>query len=537
MSDASKTVRLRFDWDAGGTAAKGVKDLADSTKKAADETKELKKATEALARPSGITPTGGGPGNLFGAASTRDQLILEAMRHKNYEKSGLTPADLTRMTDQQLVGLKASLTKPPTAPAPATLLGKFGAGLRSGAANVAQSAGLGGLEKLGTVGAIVAAGVSALPSFVESFHEADLADYMGAARGQKARAFANNTILGRTAVGFLDGIRGREQDFRRVEYDQKFAALRQETEDEKRAASLEVRRQRIGAESRAAVLSGDRRMAFMPAADRMTVAGERAFREAQQLLPARQDVIDREKDLSTAEDMKSRQGRLLDELERRTKSLTAERADLMQKAEAAGGAEQSKYAGLAIMKGDQITKAQEDMKSLRVEINQAEQRIVQAKAEVGRSRIGVMQGELGILGQRVEAATDSATRIGLMNDFEYTNNLRFARLVKSRGLSGLSPDVIAGAAQIDPALVQNAGKVRGVDRIRSGGLAKEFPGIPDELPTVQGQYNDLLKKLTLSIEEVNRKQAADAVQKVSNDAFIKELEKFADRRGTRGTRS
>ncbi|QEL18321.1 hypothetical protein [Limnoglobus roseus] len=556
MSEATKKVSLIFAVEGGAQAAAAFGRVGDGAKSAAREVANLATTLraaangatggdpsrppmnplEAMIRSGGGTPTQSGymdvsrlsrPASAMDMAllgrHARDQRYAEANRLSPYHApdSSQLPDDVRTFSERNYAARRWGQT---------AVNGLAGVGKGLDAANA-------GLARFAGRAIIPLAIAQQAAEGAGAFHSEQLVKYQGGSEGEQARAAANGMWLSRQALGIADTFRGRTQQFGRAEYDAQFEKVRREGEERSRQEQNQIRLQRMEYEARSATLNADRRVATPGVFDRGTVGGERAFREDTATIGARQGVLDAEKERAALERLQASQEGMKRDLQVRLGQLQTEAGRYYNEAQATGGVD--KYVAQN-KEGYRLTAVQDALKELRDlegKIEDTKARAVAAGAQVGQSRLGVMQSQLGVLEGRESQAAGTARRLGSMTATEFQMAQQAARLVEAHGIDNVPRPTLELARPLIPQYVEKLEEKRGATRYDQnkdffGGFGEHQYGLND----VRGEIDELRKIIANANEAVKRGAADDAAIKLAGEEFAKTMMRYSNQGTIAGLR-
>lgn len=88
----------------------------------------------------------------------------------------------------------------------------------------------------------------------------------------------------------------------------------------------------------------------------------------------------------------------------------------------------------------------------------------ESQANIERQRIGLLRAEADILTARENRMTNTNRRLGAMQEGDFQLGQANAALIQQNGLQNFTPEMIASAAAVDPALIQRLTEERGQER-------------------------------------------------------------------------
>lgn len=454
---------------------------------------------------AGFTPSSSGWNPAALAASARTQIDPHTgMKIDSYRVDSLRHARYSGTSDEMLQTMNQHRTDP-------GMLAALGAG--------AYRLGAAGLK----YGVPAIAAVKTASAVASAVHDSDLAAHQGATGGEQMRALANGTWLSRQVLGISDDFRGRSQGMARVQYDQSLERVAREGTEQQRQTRDDIRLQRMQLDARRDVLNADGRMARIGATDRTTVQGELEYGRSLQTMGARQSVFDTERNLKTAEDVKSRQEAMRDDLDRRRSRLEIESGQLAERAKGAGGIERAALLGQRSMKLDEIEKAEQQLDRLNKDIEKSRGDIVQLRGEAGQAKIGAMRANLSILEQREARAVAQGAKFGAMTDLEFDIGASVTAQAKQSGLRSLTPDQLVIAQRFDQGTFdklaeQEYTRSGRFERLKELGIAEDR--IPDARKAVDAERNKVID----AVRDAERNVANEAANQQLGKEFVRELE-------------
>jgi hypothetical protein len=386
------------------------------------------------------------------------------------------------------------------------------------------------LARFGARAIPYAAAFEAVGGVGNATHSAALVDYQGGSASEQMRTMANSTFLSRQVIGISDSIRGRQQQFEKVDYDERLRQVTRDAAEQERMMVNQFRQERMGLEARRDVLAADGRMARITPTDRSTVTGERDFQRQMQLQPSQQASLDAEKELAMAKRVQAQQESMKSELERRVVGLEVKRGKLSAEAEQQGGAE--KYESLSRVNAysREIESARRELDTLNRDIEKSRGEIVKLDTLSKEAKIDVMRGRLNITEQRESIATTQAQSVGSLNPYEFAQSRQAALLLKQNGIGAVPPDLVPLAARVAPQMVRKLQEGRGAawnQQLMNDG----FSEYEDLLPEIRKKRDDESNKLIDAIRDLKRESAKTAVDqllaKEFQDAMIALARKMA----------